>query len=61
MNLISNATTGYFRWAPPARNDRIELSLTYLAVVLMTALIFSISMVTLHRLLRNHLQLANTT
>ena len=60
MNLTSNATTGYFRWAPPPRNDRIESSLTYLALVVMTALIFSILMVTRQRQLRNHLQHANT-
>ena len=60
MNLTSDAGTGYFRWAPQPRNDRIESSLTYLALVVMTALIFSILMVTRQRQLRHHLQLANT-
>ena len=46
MNLTSNATTGYFRWAPPPRNDRIESSPTYLALVVMTVLILSILIVT---------------
>ena len=53
MNLTSNETTGYFRWAPPPRNDRIESSLTYLTLAVMTALIFSISMVTRQRKLQN--------
>ena len=60
MNLTSNATTGYLSWAPPPRNDKLESSLTYLALVVITGLIFSILMVTRQRQLRNHLQLANT-
>ena len=58
MNVTSNTTTGYFRWAPPPRNDRVESSLTYLALVVVTVLIFSILMVTRQRQLRKHLQLA---
>ena len=58
MNLTSNATTGYFRWVRPPRNYRIGSSLTYLALVVMTVLIFSILMVTRQRQLRKHLQLA---
>ena len=61
MNFTSNATTGFLSWAPPPRNDRLESSLTYVALVVMTVLIFSILMVTRQRQLRNHLQLANTT
>ena len=61
MNVASNAKTGYFRWAPPPGNDRIESSITYLALVVMTVLIFSIVIVvTQQRQLRNNLQLANT-
>ena len=58
MNVTSNATTGYFRWAPSPRNDRVESSLIYLVLVVMTVLIFSILMVTRQRQLRKHLQLA---
>ena len=58
MNVTSNATTGYFRLAPPPRNDRVESSLTYLALLVMTVLIFSILMVTRQRQLRKHLQFA---
>ena len=58
MNLTSDAGTGYFRWAPQPRNDRIESSLTYLALVVMTVLIFLILMVTRQRQLQKHLQLA---
>ena len=61
MNFTSNATTGFLSWAHPPRNDRLESSLTYVALVVMTVLIFSILMVTRQRQLRNHLQLANTT
>ena len=57
MNLTSDATTGYFRRASPPRNDRIESLLTYIALVVMTVLIFSILMVTRQRQLRKHLQL----
>ena len=60
MNLASNATTGYLSSAPQPRNDRLESSVTYLALVVVTVLIFSILMVTRQRQLRNHLQLANT-
>ena len=41
MNLTSNATTGYFRWAPPPRNDGIESSLVYLTLVFMNVLLFA--------------------
>ena len=58
MNVTSNTTTGYFRWAPSPRYDRVESSLTYLSLVVMTVLIFSILMVTRQRKLRKHLQLA---
>ena len=60
MNLTSNTTTVYFRWALPPGNDRVESSITYLAFVVMTVLIFSIVMVTRQRQLRNYLQLVNT-
>ena len=49
MNLTSDATTGYFRRASPPRNDRIESLLTYIALVVMTVLMFSILMATLKR------------
>ena len=60
MNLTSNTTTGYSRWAPPPGDDRVESSITYVALVVMTVLIFSIVMVTRQRQLRNHLHLAKT-